>query len=255
MKVTREGVLRVIAENPILKGMNSNGLACIERNRSQWQGLWEDGNPDVDDRELTRIQQAVDWLSLPLNQGGCVIPLKQLDRSRTSYGLKHIFSRDIRKKDDDGYINNGCFILALALAGFQLKCTSSGSPNPCTNVGFSQEALHRMAYTYYEGDHSGAKHQLKDRDKLLEEACRQYTLALTGVFLGESFWQWVCERRARHDPRGDFVRDTRGLRDDRNGEDGWHEACLVRLPFACDSAKDACKVLAKQYYSTGERVQ
>lgn len=51
-----------------------------------------------------------------------IVPIKTIDRSRTSYRLKHIVERQI------GYITNGQFIAAAIICGYPYKAIY-GSPN------------------------------------------------------------------------------------------------------------------------------
>lgn len=61
---------------------------------------------------LEIMQHAADWLAqFPT--------VKKFNEDQTSYGLKHIFSRDRRGElGNDCYIENGAFIAAAIHAGF-----------------------------------------------------------------------------------------------------------------------------------------
>ncbi len=60
-----------------------------------------------------------------------VAPIKTINRSRTSYGLKHIAENDI------GYITNGVFIAAAIIAGYPYFMDNH--PNVC--FGMSKKSL------------------------------------------------------------------------------------------------------------------
>lgn len=54
--------------------------------------------------------------------------IKALNRTGTSYGLKHC------AQDDIGYVTNGCFIVAAIAEGFTVRCSQPGSPNALFNI-------------------------------------------------------------------------------------------------------------------------
>ena len=58
--------------------------------------------------------------------------------------------------------------------------------------------------------------------------------------MNKDFWQWVCERNAYDDPRGDFIRDTReAIRRGDNPDD--------HLPDAVERAYEEYQKLRLQY--------
>ena len=56
----------------------------------------------------------------------------------------------------------------------------------------------------------------------------------------DSFWTWVCTRRAHDNPRGDFIRDTRCLVGTGVGPN-------TRLAGACPEAREEHDRLRRQY--------
>lgn len=176
---------------------------------------------------LATIGRAVEWLKRPLDEGGCISIRDSLRPGGTSYGLKHHFS-----SDSDEYIPNGAFIVALALAGCKLKRVNFDSLNAKSSAWPSHEATTRMAFSH---ELVGAREKLADPSIVQRNLLQAFARAVTGTEFAVTprFWEWVCERRAQDNPRGDFVRDTRSVREDRDGAEGWHEACLLRLAVAC----------------------
>ena len=169
---------------------------------------------------------AVEWLKRPLDEGGCISIRDSLRPGGTSYGLKHHFSSDTGE-----YIPNGTFIVALALAGCTLKRVHFDSLNAKSSAWPSREATIRMAFSH---ERVGAREKLADSSTVRRNVLRAFARAATGTDFAArpEFWEWVCERRAQDNPHGDFVRDARAVREDRNGAEGWHEAYPLRLAVA-----------------------
>ena len=147
---------------------------------------------------------------------------RRSDRRRSG----RVFSSDL-----DEYIPNGAFIIALAMAGCALKRVNFDSLNAKSSAWPSHEATTRMAISH---EIVGAREQLADPSTVQRNVLQAFAPAATGTDIAAwpEFWEWVCGRRAQDNPRGDFVRDTRAVREDRNGAEGWHEACLLRLAVA-----------------------
>ena len=222
MTITKQDVARCIEANPLLHGVTAHGLAVRKKHdppRNYPEALDQD--------MLATIGRAVEWLTRPLDEGGCISIRESIRPGGTSYGLKHHFS-----SDTGDYIPNGAFIIALAMAGCKLKRVNFGSLNAKSSAWPSHEAVWRMAFSH---ERIGAREKLADSETVRRHLLQAFARAATGTEIAArpGFWEWVCERRAPDNPRGDFVRDARAIRDDRNGEEGWHEACLLRLAVAC----------------------
>lgn len=87
------------------------------------------------DRETLRgsvaaVTDTVTWLCEN------VVPMRSINRGRTSYGIKHVADKDI------GYITNGVFIAAGIIAGYPYKI-DPGSPN--VSFGMSEKSLHDLS--------------------------------------------------------------------------------------------------------------
>ena len=143
-----------------------------------------------------------------------------------------LFQTRNNSSDSDEYIPNGAFIIALAMAGCTLKRVNSDSPNAKSSAWQSHEATTRMAFSH---ELVGAREKLADPSTVQRNVLQAFAQAATGTDIAArpGFWEWVCERRAQDNPRGDFVRDARAVREGRNGAERWHEACLLRLAVAC----------------------
>ena len=118
------------------------------------------------------------------------------------------------------------------MAGCTLKRVHFDSLNAKSSAWPSHEATTRMAFSY---ERVGAREKLADSSTVQRNLLQAFARAATGTDFAArpEFWEWVCECRAPDYPRGDFVRDAGAVRADRNGEEGWHEACLLRLAVAC----------------------
>lgn len=216
MKITKQDVARCIDANQLLHGMTSHGLAV----RRPYDRPYPES---LDDEMLRTIGDAVDWLQLPLDEGGCISLRDSLCPHGTSYGLKHDYERDA-----DNYIPNGAFIIALALAGCRLERSHYDSLNARSSAWPSHEAVTHMAFSV---ERRGAREQLADPETIRQRVLRSFARAATDTedAATPGFWEWVCKRRATDTPRGDFIRDARTVRDERNGAGSWHEQCLLRL--------------------------
>jgi hypothetical protein len=111
---------RIMAEHPYLTAF---GIGSF-RERRETQAEY-DARFKRDRTELRNYVQAFrvvsEWLKrLP--------SIKTINRSATSYGLKHIVEREV------GYITNGLFIAAAIHAGFKVAIRHD-SPNVCLNIG------------------------------------------------------------------------------------------------------------------------
>ncbi len=221
MKISRQDIQSCIDGNELLHGLTSGGLAV----RRPGGTPYPDG---LDDAMLETIRDAVDWLKKPLDEGGCIVRQAEGPTASRSYSLKHRFESD---RNPRRHIPNGAFILALALAGFQLRRARANSPDARSSARVSHEATVRMAFS---PELVGAREQLANPADVRQKLVRAFIQVATGDILAwsPSFWNWVCDRRALDNPRGDFIQDTRRVRDERNGADGWHEACMLRLACA-----------------------
>ena len=222
MKITKQDVARCIEANPLLHGLTAHGLAVRKRYDPPLP------YPELlDEGMLATIGRAVEWLKRPLDEGGCISIRDSLRPGGTTYGLKHHFS-----SDSGEHILNGAFIVALAMAGCTLKRVNFDSLNAKSSAWPSHEAITRVAFSH---ELVGAREQLAGPSTVQRNLLQAFARAATGTDFAarRQFWEWVCERRAQDNPRGDFVRDTRAVREDRNGAEGWHEACLLRIAVAC----------------------
>lgn len=75
---------------------------------------------------VDRIKATIDWLDKNVDK------IKTINRSRTSYGLKHIAEKDIC------YITNGVFIASAIIAGYRYKI-NFGDPN--VSFGVSERSI------------------------------------------------------------------------------------------------------------------
>ena len=172
-----------------------------------------------------------------LTESPAVCPQAQLDKqNRLSHARRprrsgRRWSGRVFSSDLDEYIPNGAFIIALAIAGCTLKRVNFDSLNAKSSAWPSHEATTRMAFSH---EIVGAREQLADPSTVQRNVLQAFARAATGTDIAAwpEFWEWVCGRRAQDNPLGDFVRDTRAVREDRNGAEGWHEACLLRLAVA-----------------------
>lgn len=87
------------------------------------------------DRETLRastaaVETAVVWLRENIE------PIQTINKTRTSYGIKHIANKDI------GYITNGVFIAAGIIAGYSYEIVPS-SPN--VSFGMSEKSLKEIS--------------------------------------------------------------------------------------------------------------
>lgn len=71
-----------------------------------------------------KIFEVVGWLE------AYIAPIKSLNQSRTSYGMKHVVERD----KSIGYITNGQFIAAALLGGFDYQLPYATCPNAHFNM-------------------------------------------------------------------------------------------------------------------------
>ena len=240
VKITKQDVAKCIDANPLLHGLTKAGLTARR------EAGWPDPEPypkSLDTDMLETIGYAIDWLRRPLDAGGSISHRDELHPRATSYHLKQRFEREAGQ-----YIPNGAFIIALAMAGCRLKPHGRGSHSVRSTAWPSEDALHRMAFTTdYEMDTNGSRDRLSDAVAVRKKLLRAFARAATGtdVAATPAFWGWVCERRATPNVRGDFIRDARSVRDDRNAADGWHEACLLRLACA-DAEADGMTNLSYQ---------
>ncbi len=65
--------------------------------------------------------------------------------------------------------------------------------------------------------------------------------------LNPAFWQWVCSLRAYDNPSGDFIRDTREIRDAHDPNEDWWEVCPTYLGQGCSSAQAEYERRVKQF--------
>jgi len=76
---------------------------------------------------------------------------------------------------------------------------------------------------------------------------------VTGSALAEEdhavFWQWVCDRTAQDNPRGDFIRDTRKIRSAHDPNEAWWEVCPNYLAGASRAASDEYQRLVGEFNS------
>ena len=80
---------------------------------------------------------------------------------------------------------------------------------------------------------------------------------MTGPALAEEdhavFWQWVCDRKAHDNPRGDFIRDTRIIRSVHDPNEAWWEVCPNYLTGASLAAYEEYQRLVRQFNRLPER--
>ena len=253
MKISKEDVSACIKVNPLLHGLTNYGLTNYGLSARREPG-WSDPKPypeSLDTEMLETIGFAIDWLTRPLDAGGSISHRDELHPRASSYSLKHRFEHEA-----DRYIPEGAFIVALAMAGCRLKRNGRGSHSVHSTAWPSEDALHRMAFTTdYRLDTNGSRDRLTDPIAIQKKLLGAFARAATGtdVATTQAFWEWVCERRATANVRGDFIRDARSVRDDRNAADGWHEGCLLRLACATVEADGMTSLthqlrhLARQY--------
>ena len=74
-----------------------------------------------EERSLEQFETMCGWLRQ-------FTKIKTMNRTGTSYGLKHVAARSV------GYCTNGVFIAAAIAEGFRVQPTDQGSPNALINI-------------------------------------------------------------------------------------------------------------------------
>lgn len=67
------------------------------------------------------------------------------------------------------------------------------------------------------------------------------------------FWQWVCDRKAHDNPRGDFIRDTRTIRSVHDPNEAWWELCPNYLAGGSLAAYDEYQLLVTEFNSLPQK--
>lgn len=159
MRFSLQDVQSCIESNELLHGLTSEGLAVQRSGGTPYpNGLDED--------MLEMIGQVVEWLNQPLDEDGCIVRQADGPVASRSYSLKHRFESDCNPRR---YIPNGAFILALVLAGFQLRRVRANSPDAQSSARVSHEATVRMAFS---PEVIGAREQLALRREFSGSATR-----------------------------------------------------------------------------------
>lgn len=85
---------------------------------------------NMKDFNLLELKAARDMIACKLS------PIKTINLSSTSYGLKHLVEHALRIETNGeiNYVSNGTLILAMYDAGYRIKKKESSSPNCYFNV-------------------------------------------------------------------------------------------------------------------------
>ena len=104
------------------------------------------------------------------------------------------------------------------MAGCALKRVHFDSLNAKSSAWPSHEATTRMAFSY---ERVGAREQLADSSTVQRNLLQAFARTSTGTDFAArpEFWEWVCERRAPDNPRGEFhvLADNPGMKHELSG--------------------------------------